>query len=43
MQKMAQSKADQAAEGVPDDASSLTQMSLPIGPNNLQSIPMGDE
>ena len=43
MKAMSQAKADEAAQGVPDDASSLAQMGLPIGPNNLQSIPKGAE
>ncbi len=36
--KASQKRADEAAAGVPDDVSSLTQMGLPLGPNNLQSI-----
>ena len=38
-----QMRADNAAQGVPPDVSTLTEMGLPLGPNNLQSIPMGDE
>jgi hypothetical protein len=37
-QQATQAAAADAAAGVPDDASSLAQMGLPIGPNNLQSI-----
>jgi hypothetical protein len=36
--KTSQKRADEAAAGVPDDVSSLAQMGLPLGPNNLQSI-----
>ena len=36
--KTSQMRADEAAEGVPEDASSLAQMGIPLGPNNLQSI-----
>jgi hypothetical protein len=33
-----QAAAAEAAQGVPPDASSLAQQTVPMGPNNLQSI-----